>query len=340
MRSEATRSVPSAPPRLTVISPTQIQEAAPDRFAQLVRAGLSSEPKTLPCQYFYDEVGSQLFEQICELPEYYPTRTEDAILRDHAEDMVDGWLRAPDLVELGSGSSTKTRRLIDAALRRYGSLHYIPIDVSPTILQESAESLIREFPGLRVTGFACDYQTALPRIADRFPGPKLFVFLGSSLGNYETDAAVDLLGQLAAVMDGSDQLLLGTDLVKDPATLECAYDDAQGVTARFNLNLLERINRELGGEFDLDRFTHRAVYRADRERVEMHLESRAEQVVRIRDANLTVRFREGETIHTENSHKYTPQRLQELARRSGFGEEGAWTDPEGWFRVQRWRPVG
>lgn len=300
--------------------------------------GLSTRPKRLPCRFFYDAEGSRLFEEICELPEYYLTRTEDAILRRHADAMVDGWDHAPSLIELGSGSSTKTRRLIAAARGRYGSLHYVPIDVSPTILEESAGRLVEEFPGLRVTGYAADYRQALPRACRERKGPKLVMFLGSSLGNDDIETAVDLLAFIGRSLGPEDRLLLGTDLAKDRATLEAAYDDAAGVTARFNKNLLARINRELGADFDLDRFDHQARYDADRQRIEIHLVSRADQEVQIPGAPLRVRFAAGETIHTENSHKYTVERLHDLARRSGFVEEAAWTDPRGWFRVQRWRP--
>jgi dimethylhistidine N-methyltransferase len=291
----------------------------------------------LPCRYFYDDEGSRLFEQICDLPEYYLTRTEDGILRDHAAAMVDGWLADPVMVELGSGSSSKTRRLIEAALHVHGTLHYVPIDVSRSILEESAEGLVAAYPGLRVTGFAANYRDALAGVVERFDRPKLFVFLGSSLGNYPTDEAVDLLSLLAGSMDPSDRLLLGTDLDKDPTVLEAAYDDAQGVTARFNLNLLQRINRELGGSFDLEGFEHQARYRADFRRVEMHLVSRTDQEVTIPGAGITVHFDRGESIHTENSHKYTPETLRDLAARSGFREQAAWTDPDGRFRVQLWR---
>jgi L-histidine N-alpha-methyltransferase len=322
---------------LTIIEGGESAGEPPDAFAQAVRAGLRSKPKTLPCRYFYDEKGSRLFEQICDLPEYYLTRTEDAILLEHAQAMVEGWLSDPVMVELGSGSSSKTRRLILEALKAYGSLHYVPIDVSRTILEESAEALVEEFPELHVTGFAANYRDALAGVVERFDRPKLFVFLGSSLGNYESDQAIELLSLVARSMDPADRLLLGTDLDKNPKILEAAYDDAQGVTARFNLNLLERINRELGGQFDLDRFQHQARYRSDLRRVEMHLVSLEDQEVAITGAGLTIRLAEGESIHSENSHKYTPEMLEELAERSGFEQEAAWTDNQGRFRVQRWR---
>ncbi len=336
MRFEAPSSSLQAD-RLTIIEGGEAAVEPPDAFAKAVRAGLRSSPKTLPCRYFYDDEGSRLFEQICDLPEYYLTRTEDTILRDHAREMVDGWLADPVMVELGSGSSTKTRRLIEAALATHGRLHYVPIDVSRSILEESARDLVRTYPELHVTGFAANYRDALAGVVERFDQPKLFVFLGSSLGNYEVGEAVELLSLIARSMDPADRLLLGTDLDKDPATLEAAYDDAQGVTGRFNLNILERINRELGGGFVPRNFEHQARYRADLRRVEMHLVSRVDQEVLIPDAGLTVRLARGESIHTENSHKYTPEALRTLADRSGLREEAAWTDPAGLFRVQLWR---
>jgi dimethylhistidine N-methyltransferase len=307
-------------------------------FAAAVRDGLRAHPRSLPWQYFYDEQGSRLFDRICALPEYYLTRTEDAILGAHASAMVAGWPegRPPCLIELGSGSAAKTQRLIAAALARYQTLHYIPIDVSATFLEESARTLVQRFPALRVTGYVADYQTALP-VAASSAGPKLVVFLGSSLGNYSTTDAVALLRQVASALRPEDRFLLGTDLAKDRATLEAAYDDVQGVTAEFNRNLLRRINRELGADFKLDQFQHRAVYRPELGRVEMHLVARSDQVVQIPAADLTVRFTAGESIHTESSHKYTRETLRSLAESSGLVEEAFWVDRDGRFRVQRWR---
>ena len=324
--------------RLSIVEGPESGVDSPDAFAKAVHLGLNSTPRTLPCRYFYDDQGSRLFERICDLPEYYLTRTEDAILEQHGDAMVAGWVADPILVELGSGSSSKTRRLIEAALRAYGRLHYVPIDVSRSILEESANALVGQYPSLRVTGYAANYQDALAQIAGRFDRPKLFIFLGSSLGNYETEAAVDLLSLVARGMNASDRLLLGTDLDKNEAKLEAAYDDAEGVTAQFNLNLLERINRELGGNFALDQFRHESRYKARHRRVEMHLVSQADQMVTIPAASVSIRFAQGESIHTENSHKYTPGLMAELAERAGFEEEAGWTDAGSQFRVQRWRP--
>ncbi len=271
-----------------------------------VRRGLTHRPKFLPCQYIYDETGSELFEEICEQPEYYVTRVEDEILRESAPEMVAGWADPPVMIELGSGSSTKTRRLIEAALETYGTLHYVPIDISPTILEGSAGTLIEDYPDLRITGFAGDYEAALRALDGRFRGPKLLVFLGSSLGNFDDDDAQSFVGLIAGSLRPSDRLLLGADMVKDASVLESAYDDASGVTARFASNILSRINRELDADFDLDRFGYRARFVPDRHRVEMHLVSQTDQQATIRNGlGLTPEFAEGETIHVENSHKYT-----------------------------------
>jgi len=332
------RTVSNAGGKLvTIVQPASASGSDRAAFAAAVRAGLLATPKTLPWPYFYDERGSRLFDQICELPEYYLTRTEDALLEQNADALVAGWPAPPTFVELGSGSATKTRRLIGAGLRRYGTLHYVPIDVSLTFIEQSASSLQDAFPELRVTGHVGDYHSELARVTERISGPKLLIFLGSSLGNYEPENAAALLRQLAWVMGPDDRFLLGTDLDKDSAVLEAAYDDAQGVTAEFNLNLLARINRELGADFSLDRFGHRARYRADLGRVEMHLISLAAQTVTIPGTRLTVTFTEGETIHTENSYKYTVAGLHSLAAEAGLEEEAAWTDARGFFRLQRWR---
>jgi dimethylhistidine N-methyltransferase len=336
-----TRTSPRSPSLLRsprIIRLDQNRDAG--AFGLQVRQGLGSTPKTLPCQFIYDETGSQLFERICGLPEYYLTRTEDAILKAHATAMVEGFSRSPAVVELGSGSSTKTRRLLNAAMHRYRDVHYVPIDVSPSILSESAEALAREFPGLRVTGFAADYHAALERLSGRLRRPTLFVFLGSSLGNFEPRDGADLLAQVARTMTSGDALLLGTDLDKDPSVLKPAYDDAQGVTARFAKNILVRINRELGGDFRIDRFHHEARYNRGLRRVESHLVSLEDQTVTVSQCRLSARLRKGESIHAENSYKYTPDDLAGLAEDAGLLEEAAWTDRDGLFRVQRWRKKG
>jgi dimethylhistidine N-methyltransferase len=240
------------------------------------------------------------------------------------------------IVELGSGSAIKTQRLIEAGLTRYGKLHYIPIDVSPSALDESARRLVRQFPSLRITGYVADYRRGLERLTRTANGPRLIVFLGSSLGNYEMDEAAELLTMISSTMRPTDRFLLGTDLAKNRVVLESAYDDAQGVTAAFNLNLLHRINRELEADFQVDGFAHRAVYRPDRGRVEMHLVCTRPHTVHIPAAGLSVEIRQDESIHTESSHKYTDEMLAHLARVAGFEEEASWADRQGWFRLGRW----
>ena len=308
-----------------------------DRFADAVRLGLGATPKWLPCRYFYDEVGSSLFERICDLPEYYLTRVEERLLRMHRTEMVAGFSAPPLVVELGSGSSRKTKWLLEAACDRYGTIEYVPIDVSGELLKASARVLVGSLAGLRVTGLVGDYLAALRAVAGYSERPRLFLFLGSSLGNYDEQSALDLLRVVRAACRAGDRLLLGTDLEKDARILEAAYNDQAELTAAFNKNLLARINRELGGNFALEAFDHRARYEAARSRIEMHLVSRREQRAWIEDLALLAEFEEGETIHTENSHKYTEAGLAKLARRACFVEELAWTDDAGWYRVQLWR---
>ena len=306
-------------------------------FSAAVKHGLSHRPRFLPCQYLYDSVGSNLFERICEQPEYYLTRIEDSILHTHAEEMVTGWDNPPVIIELGSGSSSKTRRLIEAAIKLYGRLHYVPIDVSETILERTARKLIDDYRQLRITGIVSDYHSAFRLVSDRIHEPKLFIFLGSSLGNYEHKDALNLLQRLRTLLTSSDRFLFGADLIKDGKTLEAAYNDAAGITARFCKNILERINRELGGNFDLNFFRYEARYVSERQRVEMHLISDIEQTVLIPVLNLTIHFVPEESIHVENSHKYTPAILNHLSVSSGFTEENSWSDPAALFRIQRWK---
>jgi dimethylhistidine N-methyltransferase len=312
------------------------EAGANDTFAGDVRRGLTARPKALPPKYFYDELGSHLFEAICRLPEYYLTRAETEILTRHADETV-ARLPAPvTLIELGSGSATKTRFLIEAVLRRQAELHYRPIDISPTALETSARELLDAYAGLTVSGYAGDYDGALRQIAaEQAAGPRrgstLVLFLGSNIGNFTPEEATLFLRQVRGVLRPGDGLLLGADLKKDRATLEAAYDDALGVTAAFNLNLLLRINRELGGEFELTRFRHRAVYDEEFGRVEMHLESRTAQRVPIRGLDLAVDFAAGETIHTENSYKFDLPQLAGLAAASGFALTQTWHDQAGRF---------
>lgn len=308
-------------------------------FARDVFGGLTANPKTLPCRYFYDAMGSQLFEQICALPEYYVTRTEDSILRRHANEIIDAVPAGCQLVELGSGSSTKTRRLIDALLRRDGRADFFPIDISPTILQESARALSRDYPTLSIKPVVGEYRSALARLAKRSAGgaaaaPRLILWLGSSVGNFDREQASAFLTELGNACPASDRLLMGVDLRKGREILEPAYDDAAGVTAAFNLNLLRRINGELGGTFDHAAFSHRAVYHAEEGRIAMYLVSTRDQQVTIRRPfRYQVSFAAGEVIHTENSFKYSLNEIDQLAQSSGWQVENRWIDERGFFSV-------
>lgn len=316
-----------------------------EEFARDVREGLRSKPKFLLAKYFYDEEGSKLFEEITRLPEYYPTRTEAAILRENAariRNALDGDI---SLVELGSGSSAKTKILLENILEEQAKLHYLPIDISPTILDETARHLDARYPRLTTIPIASEYGEGLrqatrfathePEAADR----KLILFLGSSIGNFERHDAGAFLDTVRNGIGKDDALLVGFDLQKDRGVLEAAYDDDAGVTARFNLNLLTRINRELGGEFDLGSFRHRAYYNEDAGRVELHLVSKKQQSVLIRRLDEAFGFEEGESIHTESSYKYTLPIIEEIAANARFRVREVFTDSKSWFALALFYPA-
>src|SRR5258708_1154848 len=273
-------------------------------FARAVEDGLTVSPKRLPSRFFYDEQGSLLFEEICALPEYYLTRTERQILCEHAAEIAGMFPEEIALVELGSGSAAKTRILIEALLHRHATLRYLPIDISPTILEESSLDLLRSYPRLEIVAVAAEYEEGLLRLQAETGRPKLILWLGSNVGNLDREEAARFLRGVRETMTDRDRLLMGVDLRKDRITLEQAYDDSRGVTARFNLNLLARINQELRGQFDLARVRHRAVFNEPMGRVEMYLDSPSPQRVRIEALDLEVSFAAGESIHTENSYKY------------------------------------
>jgi L-histidine N-alpha-methyltransferase len=302
-------------------------------FAEDVRRGLTSSPKFLYPKYFYDELGSRLFEAITVLPEYYPTRAEAEILRTHASEIL-ATLGGPVwLLELGSGDGQKTRLVIEALLARQGKLEYVPVDISESAVEASSRSLLFSYPDLRITGYIGEYQTALRKIREdrRAPGLTLVLFLGSTLGNLDPEERRVLLRDIRALLDPGEGFLLGVDLKKSESVLVPAYDDALGVTAAFNLNLLVRVNRELGGEFDLGAFRHKAVYNPREGRMEMHLESRRAQTVAIRELGIEVSFAAGETIHTESSYKFDREQIAALAADTGFEVRKTWTDSEGRF---------
>lgn len=302
-------------------------------FGEAVAEGLTGTPKTLPCRFFYDARGSKLFEQICELPEYYPTRTERAILTRHA-DAIAAHFDAPiALAELGSGSSSKTRLLIEAFLRSQGSLRYVPVDISPTILQQSARDLLDDYAGLEIHAIASEYRVGLGHVGREVRRPKLIAWLGSNIGNFAPREAAGFVRGIRQAMSDGDRALIGIDLRKDRAVLEAAYDDAAGVTAAFNQNLLARINRELGGAFELDRFAHRAAWRPLEGRVKIDLVSRVDQEIPIRRLELAVKLHAGEAIHTEDSYKYSLEEIDALAARAGLRVVERWLDERGWFSV-------
>lgn len=318
--------VPGTAPRPA--APTRTSPVA--RFRADVLAGLAGSPKTLPCKYLYDDRGSRLFDRICDLPEYYPTRTELGILRRHAGDMAadlgDGCL----VVEYGSGSSFKTPLLLERLRHPAG---YVPVDISREPLLASAAAIGRRFPGLEVlpvwADFTADFAVPATR---RAPRRRAVFFPGSTIGNFGPPEAISLMEGIAARCGPGGGFLVGVDLRKSKAILEPAYDDAAGVTAAFNRNLLARINRELGADFDPTAFDHRAVFNETHSRVEMHLVSRRRQTVHI--DNVAVRFAAGESICTEHSHKYTPAAFRDLARAAGLVVRRVWTDDARLFSVQ------
>lgn len=308
-------------------------------FLRAVREGLTDDPKFLPCRFLYDQLGARLFQAICELPEYYLTRAERQILTDYGTDIADRLPGGVTLVELGSGSSDKSQILIKALLTRNGQLRYVPIDISRQALEESAELLNARFSDLEVVAICGEFAEAFDELGQVASHPMLMAWLGSSIGNLSHGDSVKFLRRLMRVMSADDRLLIGCDLQKDRSIFEPAYDDALGVTAAFNLNLLTRINRELDGNFNLRQFQHSAKYDETEGRIHMHIVSSCEQTVRIGELDLSVSFRRGERIHTENSHKYTPAQISDLLRQAGFELDQQWLDDDGRFTLNLARPT-
>jgi len=299
------------------------------RFLRDVLAGLRQSPKRLSCKYFYDERGSELFDQICELEDYYLTRTELAIMQQYAAQMGSAIGPGAQLVEFGSGSSLKTRYLLE---HLDSPAAYVPVDISGEHLRKTARGLTRAYPQIDILPVCADFTAdfALPS-SRQTPLQTVVYFPGSTIGNFVPAEASQLLDRFVQLCDSRGALLIGIDLQKDVATIERAYDDAQGVTAQFNLNLLRRINVELGADFDLPRFEHRAKYNAELGRVEIELVSRAPQVVTV--GGRAFEFARGEAIHTEYSHKYTIDQFARLAAESGWRFRRAWTDEQDYFAV-------
>lgn len=312
----------------TVLASFSDLSPAEDDFLGDVIDGLSAAPKTLPCKYFYDEHGSQLFDQICALPEYYPTRTETALMQAKAAEMSAAIGPGAQVLEYGCGSIEKVRVLLDA-LERPAS--YIAVDISREHLRMAAETLAKDYPGLEVHAICTDFSKAFD-IPDSLPGQRRIAFFpGSTIGNFEPQAATEFLSRIAQHVGPGGGLLIGADRKKDEARLLAAYNDEAGVTAAFNRNLLSRVNSELGGNFDMDAFEHDAIYNRDAGRIEMHLVSLRDQTVSIDGKQFL--FSEKETIHTENSHKYEIDEFQSLAGEVGFAAKAVWSDAEELFSV-------
>ena len=301
-----------------------------------IRRGLIACPRSLSPWMFYDAEGSRLFERITTLPEYYPTRTERAILAENADAII---ARAyadrsspVRLVELGAGTASKTCILLEAALRLSDDVVYVPVDVCSNALELACENVACALPEVCVQPIVRNYVTH-PLHLEPFDGTTLALYIGTSIGNFSPEEARLILRNLRAQLQAGDALLLGTDMVKDEPTLLAAYDDCDGVTASFNLNILRRLNRELGADFDASRFRHRVLWNSIESRIEMHLESALEQDVSIEDAGLDLHFMPRETIHTENSYKFTDEGIRSLLGEAGFEIRGAWKDSRDWYTL-------
>jgi dimethylhistidine N-methyltransferase len=324
---------------------TYVQTVDLDRFATVdtrqaltyeVQHGLIARPRSLSPWMFYDAEGSRLFERITILPEYYPTRTERAILAGYADAIVAGAhsdrsspLR---LVELGAGTASKTCILLEAALRLSDDVVYMPVDVCSDALELACQNVACALPEVRIQPIVRNYVTH-PLELEPIDGTTLALYIGTSIGNFSPEEARLILRDLSAQLQTGDALLLGTDMVKDEPTLLAAYDDSEGITAAFNLNILHRLNRELGANFDTARFRHRVLWNSIESRIEMHLESMQEQNVSIEHADLDLHFMPRETIHTENSYKFTDLGIRRLLKQGGFEIEGAWKDRRGWYAL-------
>ena len=302
-------------------------------FGEDVRRGLTATPKTLAPKYFYDDLGSSLFEAITRLPEYYLTRVERDLLATYGREIVASFGEPLELVELGSGSATKTRIIIEAILEKQKALKYHPIEISPDALMESSLALIASHERLVVQAYAADYFSLLRQRELATQDRVLALYLGSNIGNFEPHAARTLLELLASALKTGDGLLVGYDLKKDATILEAAYDDPTGVTSAFNKNLLARINREFDGDFDLHQFRFAAQYDPVRGCVDSFLVSTKEQQVALRGLEMSVSFAEGEPIHTESSYKFTPAEIVALAQRCGFIEKKTFTDAAGRYAL-------
>ncbi len=317
---------------LGVLAPIGEREA----LTREVRRGLTAQPRSLSPWMFYDAEGSYLFERITTLPEYYPTRTERAILAAHADAIVAAAHSDRSLplrlVELGAGTASKTCILLESALRRSGDVVYVPVDVCSNALEVACQNVACALPEVRIEPIVRNYVTQ-PLQLEPFYGATLALYIGASIGNFLPQEARLILQDLRAQLRTGDALLLGTDMVKDELTLLAAYDDSDGITADFNLNILRRLNRELGANFDAAGFRHRAIWNSSECRIEMHLESTREQHVIIEHADLDLHFMPYETIHTENSYKFTDRGVRNLLNQAGFHISGKWKDSRDWYAL-------
>jgi len=301
-------------------------------YAEEVRAGLTTYPKTLPCKLFYDTRGSALFEEITLLPEYYLTRSELEILNEHSGEIAQAVGTGITIVELGAGTATKTCTLLQAFSRRQMRVPYFPVDISPAPLQDARARVEQQCPRVAVRPVVADFSIGMDFLGE-IPERKLILYLGSSIGNFDPDAAVEMLTEIRQQIAAGDALLLGTDLAKDEAILVPAYSDAQGVTEQFNKNILCRLNRELGADFDLSLFRHVACWNPKQSRMEIYLESTWPQSVHIRLVDLWLTLRSGERIHTENSYKYTLEMVRNMLQAAGFSLTRSWFDQRKWFAL-------
>jgi len=306
-----------------------------DDFAHDVRLGLTASPKTLPPKYFYDDLGSMLFEAICRLPEYYVSRSEGEILGSFADEIVQSFGTPVRLIELGSGTSRKTRVLLDKLIQRQRALEYIPIDIDGELLHQTAQRLLEDYSDLFVHAVVADFRriddVLPPLLATGSQQRNVVLFLGSTIGNLDRGDQKELLRTVRRVLFPGDMLLIGADQRKRKDILEPAYSDALGVTAAFNLNLLVRMNSELGAQFNLNNFRHRAFFNEEEGRIEMHIVSSVSQSVRIEALDIEIIFASGETIHTENSYKFDDAEIAALAGETGFAVERSWTDSRRFF---------
>jgi L-histidine Nalpha-methyltransferase len=292
--------------------------------------GLKQKQKLLPTRYFYDRKGSQLFEKICQLPEYYPTRTEASILQQYATDIVNQ-TQAIELVELGSGSSSKTRYLFNAYQESNIPLYYIPVDVSDSILKESAKELLIDYPQVKIQGKVATYSQALQQLKNNFLGKRIIIFLGSSIGNFNSAKCDRFITQVTSALNPGDYFLLGIDLQKPVGILEAAYNDSQGVTAAFNLNMLQHLNHRFAGNFNLDSFKHQAIYNQTEDQIEMYLISQKEQTVTLSSLNLTIKLEKEERILTEISRKFNLAKMEKYLSDRNLNLIKTYTDPQQWF---------